>query len=413
MRREDTVVAPMPSFELPRRMGAGFDKRVDTTVETRVEGNVVPLPVGPMTRPPAPAHLTPPDPSARGATQPGAPPMARHASQPTTPPPPRRPSQPTMPPPAPPTYHPVTRASTQPVGLPLQAPAEVEGVLASLAAPADAADAAPAAEAKERGQVLVVFGCRGGAGATTLSVNVGAALARAGKRVCLLDLDLQLGDVFVALDLEPNTSLAALAREAGTIDGAALRRRLQRHDSGIYALTQVGRLDDVDPQLADRMPALLAMLCDHFDVVIVDGVRDFGDHALAALDMADRIALVVTQDVPAVRRAARVTQLFRKLGYSDRKIQLVVNRHTPKSIVSEQEIERAVGLPVVARVRNDYKRMTAALDDGALLVDVARDSAVARDVASLADVLAGTAPVPKVHAGGRPGLLSRVFKRGK
>src|SRR5262245_11173125 len=96
----------------------------------------------------------------------------------------------------------------------------------------------PAYETAPRGKVIVVFGCRGGAGATMLAVNVGAQLVRTGRSVCVLDLDLQLGDVFVALDLEANTSISAVAREAKTLDAAALRRRLVRHDSGLYCLSQ-------------------------------------------------------------------------------------------------------------------------------------------------------------------------------
>jgi pilus assembly protein CpaE len=271
--------------------------------------------------------------------------------------------------------------------------------------------AAPQPTVKAAGQVVVVFGCRGGCGATSVAINVGAALARAGKNVCILDLDLQLGDVFVALDLEPTTSLAALAREAGTIDGAALRRRLVRHDSGVYALGQTGRIDDVDPQLAERMPALLAALSEHFDVVIVDGVRDFGDHALAALDMADRIALVLTQDVAAVRRATRATALFRKLGYSDRKVQLVVNRHHGKAQVPDGEIEKALGLPIAARVRNDYERMSRAMNDGALVGDVARGAPVARDLDALGHVLGGVGPAADTDRVPKQGLLARLFKR--
>ncbi len=272
-----------------------------------------------------------------------------------------------------------------------------------------AASPPPATAAAVQGKILVFFGCRGGAGATTLSVNAASSLVRTGSSVCLLDLDLQLGDVFVALDLEANTSISALAREAGLIDGAALRRRLQRHDSGIYALSQTGRLDDVDPELADRMPALLASLCDHFDYVLVDGVRDFSDHALAVLDMADKIALVVTQDVPAIRRAGRVTHLFRKLGYSEHKIQLVVNRHLPKAALDETEIERALGLPIAGRVRNDYARMRMAMDDGALLHDVARNSGIAEDVDLLGRVLSSDDSVRAAHDDVRSGLLSRFF----
>lgn len=248
----------------------------------------------------------------------------------------------------------------------------------------------PIARAPEtKGTVVVVFGCRGGAGATTLAVNVAGSFVRQGKRTCILDLDLQLGDVFVALDLEPSTSIAALSREAETIDASVLVRRLQRHDSGLYALTQIGRPQEIDPSLAERMPTLLSCLCDHFDLVVVDGVRDFGDCALAALDLADRIVLVLTQDVPAVRRATRVTELLDKLGYSDRKVQVVLNRTQPRSQVSEGEIERALTLPISARVRNDFRRISAALDDGALLHDVARGAGVTRDVDDLAHAILG------------------------
>lgn len=270
--------------------------------------------------------------------------------------------------------------------------------------PVDAApEPAPVAEPAAGGKVIVVFGCRGGAGSTTLAVNTAASLARAGKKVCVVDLDLQLGDVFVALDLQPSTSLAAVAREASTIDAAALVRRLARHDSGVYALGQTGAVDDIDGSLAERIPALMSTLCDHFDHVIVDGVRDFGDCALSVLDMADDIAMVLTQDVASVRRAARAVTLFRRLGYSDSKMRLVVNRATRKAAVPAEAISRSLGLPVTASVRNDFKRVNAALNDGALLGDVARGKGVAKDVESLATALGGIAP-----KAGKKGLWARL-----
>jgi pilus assembly protein CpaE len=245
-----------------------------------------------------------------------------------------------------------------------------------------------------------------------LAVNAAAQLAQKGSSVCLVDLDLQLGDVFVALDLEANTSISALAREAGNLDAAALKRRMVRHDCGVYCLSQTGRLDDVDPELAEKMPALLSMLQAHFDYVVVDGVRDFGDHALAAMDAADTIALVLTQDVQAVRRAARVAQLFRRLGYPDKKVHVVLNRHSPRAHVDEGEIERVLDLPVSACIRNDYPRMHKALDEGSLLMDVARGSGVARDVERTARSLLAEPQRRERDPDEKPGFFARLFARG-
>lgn|GEM_PF-4957134 len=255
--------------------------------------------------------------------------------------------------------------------------------VAHQAAPAPAPLAMPA----HRGRVVALFGCRGGCGATTLAVNVGAELARVGKRVCIVDLDLQLGDVFVALDLEPSTSIAGLARQIRDSDEpwdeASLRRRLVRHDSGVHAITQAGRLDDIDAELAENLPALLELLAEHFDYVLVDGVRDFGDFSLSVLDAADDVALVVTQDVASVRRANRVISLFRTLGYDGDRLRLVLNRFNRRASIDVAEVERALGLAVHARICNDYKRVRRAFDDGAIVGDVANASRVADDLRKL------------------------------
>jgi pilus assembly protein CpaE len=216
----------------------------------------------------------------------------------------------------------------------------------------------------------------------------------------VLDLDLQLGDVCTALDLASPTSLSAVAREAHTLDAVSLRRRLAQHGSGVCALSQAGHVDDLDPQLASRMPQLLTTLRANFDHVVVDGVRDFGDLSLAALEVATRILLVVTQDVPSVRRAARVLTLLAHLGIDDSKVAVVINRSVRRAAIDDSAIERALAKPIAARVREDG-RVPESLDAGALLVDVARSRPIVDDIAAVtalcrpADPTASTRRAPR------------------
>jgi pilus assembly protein CpaE len=256
---------------------------------------------------------------------------------------------------------------------------------------------------------VVLFGCRGGAGATTIAINLAASLARAGREACIVDLDLLLGDVLVALDLDPRASVSALAREAPTLDPPALKRRLQRHASGFFAVAQSGRIDDVDAELPERIPGLLRLLASHVDAVLVDGLRDFDDHAVAAMDAADLVSLVFTQDVAGVRRAARIVELCAKLGYPAEKLRLILNRHHSGSKIRVAEIERALGLPIFAHVANDYRATQAAQDAGVILSDLKRSSRVSRDLAALATrlfpVRADDVPPP------RPGFFARLFGR--
>lgn len=404
MLREDTVVSALPEFTDEERTRARGPRQF---IESRTDAAIASI-GGPV--PPAPKGW-------------GAAPRLKVVAEPARTP--VRRGAPPMPPPTPralanaqqvlripePCFEPSVVES---MPVPPRAPVPQQPARQGIEQLAEQPGELPVAGAQ--GKVIVLFGCRGGAGTTTLAVNTAGAIARSGKSVCIVDLDLQLGDVFVALDLTPETSLSALAREASTIDASALKRRLARHDSGIYALTQTGHPGDVDPQLAERLPALMSALADHFDYVIVDGVRDFGDYALAALDMADQVALVLAQDVASVRRAARAVTLFRRLGYSDVKLRLVLNRATRRARIGEPEIMRALGLPVAARVRNDFKRAAAALDDGALIGDVARGSGLANDVVALAGTLragadpgAGADQRAAVAPTARAGLLGRLF----
>jgi pilus assembly protein CpaE len=233
-----------------------------------------------------------------------------------------------------------------------------------------------------RGRIVAIVGCRGGAGATTLAVNLGAELARNG-RACVVDVDLHVGDVLAALDLETRTSVAQLAADLDAspdLDASAVRRRLALHRSGLFA---VGQAAACDPRtFPGLVPGLLRGLARHHDHVVVDGIRGFDDTAVATLAAADQVLLVVTQDVLSVRRAARAVVRLRQLGHGAG-LSLVVNRVRPGATVDAAAIEKALGLHIGAAIRDDG-RVQAALDDGALLSELPRARDVAHDVGEMA-----------------------------
>ena len=170
-------------------------------------------------------------------------------------------------------------------------------ILRNLPAPSHPSRGAP---------IFTVFGCRGGAGATTVAVNLAARMAQSGPRgAVIVDLDVQLGDVLCALNIEPRATFVDILDEIDRLEPAALRRRLAAHPSGIYVLSQASNFMQLEGLQPERIETLLNVLARHFEAVIVDGVRDFGDLALPALDCASQILMVLTADVPAVRAARR------------------------------------------------------------------------------------------------------------
>jgi len=237
-------------------------------------------------------------------------------------------------------------------------------------------------------QVTAFFPAKGGMGATSLATHLAGALARQGRRVCLVDLDFELGDVLSFLDMKGTYTLADVAGNTHRLDRELLDASVPRHASGVWVLSQCDAVADGERLDPGAVAGVLRFLRRHYDHVVVDGLRDFGDLSFAALDVATRIALVVTQEVPAVRSAQRCAAYFGQLGYDSSRLLLLVNRYQKGSPITREVVEETVGLPVAATVANDFTGLSRAVNRGVLLWDEAPRSVVARDMEALAASIA-------------------------
>ncbi|ABC82596.1 AAA family ATPase [Anaeromyxobacter dehalogenans] len=256
------------------------------------------------------------------------------------------------------------------------------------------------------GQVLAIFPAKGGMGATTLAANVAADLVRGGDRTCLVDLDLQLGDVNAFLDVHGGYTITDVVANMRRLDRDLLDASVQAHRSGVHVLAQEERLEEAEHLDAAAVEKLIGFLRQHYQHLVLDGLRGFDERSLAALDAADRVVLVVTQEVPAVRNAQRCVELFRKLGYSDAKLAIVVNRCLRASNITPEVIAETLGVPVTATVANDFVSASRAVQRGSTVMEEAPRSALARDVSALARKLSGADQDRR-----RPGMLRRMFAR--
>jgi MinD-like ATPase involved in chromosome partitioning or flagellar assembly len=315
----------------------------------------------------------------------------------------RSPSQPAAPVPQPPPRRPPSQqvAPAQPAPRPAPPPAPAP-------APAPAPyRAAPEEDLGERGEVVVFFGCRGGVGSTLLATSLGAALASAGVSCCLIDLDLQLGEALSYLGVESRMPISNLVRDMDTVDWEMLSARLPRHTSGLCTLSQAGFVDELREIEPSRIPTLLNHLRKQFRVILIDGVRDFNDHALAALDAADRVVLVTTQDVPAVRGVARRLHIMRRLGFQQQRFTLLVNRFRTSDAMTPALIGEEIGLEPSLTIGNDFATASRAVNSGLALRECRGGSGgLADQVEEMARRFFAVEEQPT-----KRGLFSRIFGR--
>ena len=257
-------------------------------------------------------------------------------------------------------------------------------------------------------KMLVFFAPKGGTGATTLAVNMGGVLTRMGRAALIVDMDLQLGAVPVTLNLKPERSIGEVMDEADRAGQGPVTSGLDRHPSGLTMLAQGDRIEELGKITPDRMPRLFDALVGSYEYVLVDGLRDFSDHAVATMDLAHKIVVVISQDVPAVRAGARALQIFQRLGYGADRVNILVNRYHKKAPVELGAIEAALGQAVDVAVGNDFRLVEMALNHGALLADFKPHAPLSRDVENMTRLLG---EIDDGSSGSGGGFFARLFGR--
>lgn len=250
--------------------------------------------------------------------------------------------------------------------------------------------ASPTVDDDREHQVIAVFSPKGGAGRTTIATNLAVALHRdTGARVCLLDANLQFGDVGVLLNLNPKNRSIADAVANGEPDGDIIDSVVIDHSTGIQVL-----LAPPAPEGADLVtPAYLRKIVEHLrvthDYVIVDLPSGLSDHSLGVMDAADTILVVTALEITTIKNVRLFLEVAEQLEYSRNKLRLVINRADAAQGIRIADVEASIRRPIDGTIVSDGRLAVLAVNRGVPFVLSHPDSVLSRDVAKLAQTLAG------------------------
>lgn len=204
-----------------------------------------------------------------------------------------------------------------------------------------------AGDAEQRAHVITVFSAKGGCGKTTVATNLAAYLARGGKStVALVDLDLAFGDVAITMQISPKHSIADALVMGDSVDSTGLMQLMAQHSSGVQVLAA-----PPDPELAEKFDEgfvshVLRLLADHYDYVVIDTPPAMDGPVLAAFDASDVVALLTTLDIPSLKNTKLTLETLRKVGYSESKLRLVLNRADAKVGLDPADVDNTLGIEV-------------------------------------------------------------------
>jgi pilus assembly protein CpaE len=254
---------------------------------------------------------------------------------------------------------------------------------------------APAQSASEihddsptQGKVVAVFSVKGGAGKSTIAVNLAVGLAQMFRRKTLLvDADVWFGDVGVLLDLKSGRSLADIC-DGDDVDLFGLPKAVTPHASGISILQRPHNpvtVEKLNPRVVARTITTYKSL---YEYVLVDTGPSLDDINLQILDAADHILLVATPELTAIHNCSRFLVLSETLGYSD-KISLVLNR--ANSGIDSDAIVQTLQVPIMSRIVSSGRLVVEAANAGKSIMqmDPLQKEPITQDFARLVELVVG------------------------
>lgn len=288
---------------------------------------------------------------------------------------------------------------------------DVEGIRNSAARSVDVSKALSATMRAASGEtprakVVTVFAGKGGCGKSVVATNLAAALSAADprRRVLLVDLDLQFGDVAIMLQLPPARGIADAIGMAGRVDEAGLRSVLTPYRPGLDVLlapASPAEGEHVSPELVTEV---LETARGMYDFVVVDTPPFVTDQLLAALDQSDWFVPIVTPDLPTLKSVRLTVEMLDLLEYPRERRLVVFNRADSQVGLTVDDVEEAVGANLSVHMPSS-RDVPVSVNRGLPITFDQPDHPVSAAMRRLADRCAGTTSV-------RPGKR-RMFSLGR
>ena len=252
-----------------------------------------------------------------------------------------------------------------------------------------------AATGGRRAKFVTVVPTVGGVGGTTVACNVAASLAAAGRKTCLVDLDLVRGGVASSFDVRPTYTIADVMNSGERVDQQLVENALVRYGKSELRILARPELPEETQRVTQQgVNALFGVLGRMFDYVVLDSMLSVDPVYSTALMVSDVTTVVMQLNVPSAKNAERYVGAMRRMGIESTRIKLMVNRYVKKGWdIEPGEVERALGLKIEWMVPNDYKNAIGAINYGEPAVLRTPKAEMSQSLSGFTAAMSNVAPV--------------------
>lgn len=237
-------------------------------------------------------------------------------------------------------------------------------------------------------RIITIFGTKGGIGRTTITVNLAVVLAKMGKKVAVIDADLQFGDVNVYFDIDPKDTISELSQGNDASDIDAIKRMMALHFSGVSVVCAPKSPEYAEYVTPKNIETMINTMRPFYDYILIDTAPVFSDITMTALENSNLVLLISVQDISTLRNTKITLNILESLQQKE-KTELIINRLT-KGLISLKDMQRVLNEPLKNTVAFDFKTATTAHNKGIPIVLDAPKSEISRDLKKIANYVINT-----------------------
>nr|WP_184079827.1 AAA family ATPase [Nocardiopsis mwathae] len=217
-----------------------------------------------------------------------------------------------------------------------------------------------------RGSIITFVGSKGGVGTTTTAIHLARLAAKADRLVCLVDLDLQAGDIPGYFDLKHRRSIVDLVDASEDISASMLADTLYVHPDGLHILLAPDEGERGEDVSARAARLILGALRSRYDFVLVDCGAAMTESTAMAVELADKSVVLTTPDLPALRGAQRLIAMWDRLQIREKdSVTGLLMRHSRKNEIQPDFARKLLGTDFLkAAVPANYRALEEASNTG-------------------------------------------------
>lgn len=219
-------------------------------------------------------------------------------------------------------------------------------------------------------KVLAFFSSKGGVGKSVLALNTAITLSReAHKKVLLIDMDLQFGDIAMLVNRYNQKTILDAVDDRQIDSYENIKPYLYRYNDNFDMLFAPIKPEAAEFISKESIERVIASVKNQYDTIIVDTGINFNDNTLYILDISQKVLLISTMEIVALKNTKLGLKVMDSLGYDKEKVKLVINKFNTSHGINKKEVEEAFKDGIFAAIPDEEKIVAESVNRGVPFCD--------------------------------------------